>query len=214
MRDNIRALIGGSWSYSRTSYSSWARGLTAHGSQPPEPQGECQANFRSSVTCCPGRQQAGQQAATHLTMVAVDGVTAWNRAPRSDILRCVRPRRSTSWVTHTRTWEALVSWLENDVTKTPRMRAYRERKRWLSALAVGSMIFMTPVRGSNRASYGASMAWAGYLGYVGLCGLRLPLRRRAGHPPGRFARWARLPPAFLGCSKRRGRGSERRRERG
>ena len=53
-------------------------------------RGELQANFRSSVTCCPSRQQAEQQAATHLTMVAVDGVTAWNRAPRSDILRCVR----------------------------------------------------------------------------------------------------------------------------
>ena len=51
-------------------------------------------------------------------------------------------------------------------------------------------------------------------GVWGLCGLRLRLRRRAGHPPGRFARWARLPPAFLGCSKRRGRDSERRLERG
>jgi hypothetical protein len=45
------------------------------------------------------------------TLVADDRLTTWNRAPRSDMLRCVRPRRSTSWVTHTRTWEALVSWL-------------------------------------------------------------------------------------------------------
>ena len=45
------------------------------------------------MTCCPSRQQAGQQAATHLAMVADDGVTTWNRAPRSDKLWCVRPRR-------------------------------------------------------------------------------------------------------------------------
>ena len=37
-------------------------------------QGRVQANCRSRVTCCPSRQQAEQQAATHLTMVAVDGV--------------------------------------------------------------------------------------------------------------------------------------------
>ena len=45
------------------------------GSQPRGPQGEFQANFRSSVTCCPSRQQAGQQTATHLALVADDRLT-------------------------------------------------------------------------------------------------------------------------------------------
>ena len=45
------------------------------GSQPRGPQGESQANFRSSTTCCPSRQQAGQQTATHLALVADDRLT-------------------------------------------------------------------------------------------------------------------------------------------
>ena len=80
----------------------------------------------------------------------------------------------------------------------------------------------------NPGVYGSSGVYVSEL-YLGLdrvlCGLRLGCDFEGGlvwvaeggwglPPPGRFARWARPPPAFLGCSKRRGRGSERRRERG
>ena len=76
--------------------------------QRAQPLGTVEATDERTAADCVGCH--GQQAATHLAMVENDRLTTWNRAPRSDIFRCVRPRRSTSWVTHTRTWEALVSW--------------------------------------------------------------------------------------------------------
>jgi hypothetical protein len=76
--------------------------------QRAQPLGTVEATDERTAADCVGCH--GQQAATHLAMVENDRLTTWNRAPRSDIFRCVRPRRSTSWVSHTRTWEALVSW--------------------------------------------------------------------------------------------------------
>jgi hypothetical protein len=76
--------------------------------QRAQPLGTVEATDERTAADCVGCH--GQQAATHLAMVENYRLTTWKRAPRSDIFRCVRPRRSTSRVTHTRTWEALVSW--------------------------------------------------------------------------------------------------------
>src|SRR6476620_7162232 len=71
---------------------------------------------------------------------------------------------------------------------TPHQRAeararLRADQRWCSlAVEPEAIHALPPGYGVRSRLYGASMAWAGYLGYVGLCGLR-------------------LPPAFLGCAK-------------
>ena len=65
--------------------------------QRAQPLGTVEATDERTAADCVGCH--GQQAATHLAMVENDRLTTWNRAPRSDIFWCVRPRRSTSWDT-------------------------------------------------------------------------------------------------------------------
>jgi hypothetical protein len=57
-----------------------------------------------------GQHRAETQITSSQYYILAEAICNGTGAPRGDLSGCVRPRRSTSWVTHTRTWEALVSW--------------------------------------------------------------------------------------------------------